>query len=189
MLNGSGKSHKPGTFQKGNQVALGNKGGQTQARRITRRIISKEWLAALTELDPKTQMTMARRLIRKVCEDGLQDSLIGLAVLKEGANRVEGTAVTPIITASMDEPVPMITREMTPAEATRIYQGMLRRTGTDIGGDIVDLDDEEDYRPRRPALPAPKEPVAVEPTISQRKEQGISEETMRRARQGKKQHY
>jgi hypothetical protein len=153
-----------GSFQKGNVAAVGHKSGNTIAHRSTRRIISKEWFNALLELDPQSQKTMASRLIRKACRDGLLDGKLALAVLEEGTNRIEGKSLQPIVTADMMDKPQQITPDMSPAEAERIFRSMLRRPGTQ--GDIIDLDEDEEYMPA--SLPAPKKPDP-KPTISQRK--------------------
>jgi hypothetical protein len=131
---------KPSGFQKGNTLAIGNPGGNTPERRITRRIISREWFNELTRMDPQTQMTTARRLIRKAIKDGLQDGVRALAVLKEGTDRIEGNAVQPLIIASMNEQTPTINRNMSPAEAEAVFRSMLRRPGEQI--DIDELEED-----------------------------------------------
>jgi hypothetical protein len=148
-LNGHKKREaNSGSFKRGNVAAVGHKSGNTIAHRNTRRIISKEWFKTLLELDPKTQMTMASRLIRKACRDGLLDGKLALAVLEEGTNRIEGKSLQPIVTADMTESAtstPLITREMSPQQAAEIFKSMLRRPGTT--GDLIDLDEDEDYTP------------------------------------------
>jgi hypothetical protein len=64
-----------------------------------------------------------------------------LDLLKEGTDRTEGKAVQPLITAAVKDPR-MITSDMTPGEAAKIYQDMLS------GEDLEEYDDP-------PALPAP----------------------------------
>jgi hypothetical protein len=110
------KKPNKGQFQPGNKLSIGRPNGQ----RITQRVISKEWFHALMEMDPQTQMTMARRLIRKACQDGLLNGKLAIQVLQEGTNRVEGQAVMPILAAIQQEQAPQITRDMSPNEAARV---------------------------------------------------------------------
>jgi hypothetical protein len=130
------------TFQKGNKLAVANRGNNSQ-RRMTGRFISKEWYEALIDLDPQDQIPVIRKLVRKAIKLGQESNKLQdvLDLLKEGTDRTEGKAVQPLITAAVKDPR-MITSDMTPGEAAKIYQDMLS------GEDLEEYDDP-------PALPAP----------------------------------
>jgi hypothetical protein len=200
------KPRKPGTFQKGNKAWKGR--GYPLARRQTNRFFAETLFHEMTALDPKEQQTQFTLIVRRAIKDAKQDGQLAVRLVLDVCNRFLGQPTLPVAWKDLTdhkEAVPTITREMTPAEAQRIFMGMLRRPKDDPetnkakererlldygpNGPAIDLDDEdEDLSP--PVLPPPpKEPVR-DPTIviPPRRKAGldISEETLKRAHSGKK---
>lgn len=156
-----------GSFKPGNQVALGNRGGQTVARRQTNQIISKSIFHALHEMDPtdpKRIRTKADALVRACLKRGIQEG--DIAVLKALVDRMEGSAINRVAFKDFtDEPrkYRMITSQMTDKEAFDIVQNMIREDdGEGFDESLVYESDDDvavqqpwhskDWTPPRPSI-------------------------------------
>lgn len=130
------KPKKPGTFEKGHRVSIGNKSNTDVPRkRREHKFISSAIEEALQRkiADPKGNGNPSTYM-RRIAERLVHTAAYGKAseatrAAKEIMDRLEGKPKQAIELTGKDRgPVQMITREMTDAEASRVFQGMLRRS-------------------------------------------------------------
>jgi hypothetical protein len=175
MLNKPKQSPNSGSFKPGHTLSVGNR-GYPLARRQTNRFFAETLFHEMIALDPKEQQTQFTLIVRRAIRDAKQDGQLAVRLVLDVCNRFLGQPTLPVAWKDLTdakEQVPTITREMTPAEAQRIFMGMLRRPNDDPEtnkarererlldygphGPAIDLDDEdEDLSP--PVLPPPRPP-------------------------------
>lgn len=125
------KKPKPGTFKPGNKLSIGNR-GYTKAHRHTKQLISS---ILRHELEKKIKnkdgdvATYAARLCKRLVSIGVfGGDKEAVRAIAEIFDRTEGKATQRVEHAGdPDQPVQMVTRAMTPAEASRIVMGMLKK--------------------------------------------------------------
>jgi hypothetical protein len=126
------KNKQPGTFKEGNRVGIGNR-GYTKSRRSQKRIISAALEMELQKRirlgDHKSALTLGQHIAKRLGRiAAFGEDKHAVRAIAEIMDRIEGKATQRIEHAGdPDQPVQMITREMSPSEASRIFTGMLRR--------------------------------------------------------------
>jgi hypothetical protein len=158
LLNGEG-SKKPGTFQPGNKVAVGNR-SLPAARRLTNRFFAETLFHELTALHPKTQQQRWTRIIRRAIVDAEGNGELARKFVVDVMNRFLGQATLPIAWADLTprdgnapRSVRMITPDMSDAEAGRVYQEMLRGGQDERDNDKGDRERAMDIARRQNAGP------------------------------------
>lgn len=126
------KKRKPnaGSFQKGNQVAVGNK-GKTKEDKYKDRFISKaieeQLLKSFRTKDGNKSTFIAAIAKRLVRTAAFADDKEAIKAIKEILDRMEGKAMQPVeVTGKDKKPIEVIRRDMSPAEAARIFNDMLK---------------------------------------------------------------
>ena len=121
-----------GSFQKGHKKSVGGKGRHAEARKKERdakflsRGLGYELEKATREgnLSVSAAMRINRRLIRTALRGVDADSN---RAIKEIYDRMEGRPVQGVELTGRDrKPIEIIRRDMTPQEAARIFQSMLK---------------------------------------------------------------
>lgn len=118
-----------GSFQKGHRKSVGGRGRDAEARRkeYDRKFLTR---GLLHELERKSRdgngisVTNAQRVIRQLVRlAGRGDA----KAIKEIFDRVEGRPIQGVeLTGRDKKPIEVIRRDMTPQEAARIFQSMLK---------------------------------------------------------------
>ena len=117
------------SFKPGHKLSVGNR-GHTLERRQAKRVISSAIMHMLESKIRNKDGSLSRyadRIAKNLLTIATSNSKQAVHAIKEIIDRTEGRAIQAIELSGPDKgPVEMITREMTPAEAARVYQRMLR---------------------------------------------------------------